>query len=210
VRAAGTGITTRTLRGHCRHERGCPPAPLVVVNVGGCRSSRRVLRVRKQLASLVRDREPRRVKTKSRASVREVPLLDRAYEALLVQLETEQSKGSGAQSDFVFTSATGRPLDRHRLSKRGVSRAAERAGLGHVTAQTLRRSVATATAHARLPVAIAAAMTGHSRQVYDAHYAKPFGDVEERDRVRQSLASIGFGNVEVDQMLTNEPPETSK
>ena len=53
-------------------------------------------------------------------------------------------------------------------------------------------------------------MTGHSRQVYDAHYAKPFGDMEERDRVRQSLASIGFGNVEVDQMLTNEPPETSK
>jgi integrase len=111
------------------------------------------------------------VKTKSRASVREVPLLDRAYEALLAQLQDEQAKGLGAASDFLFTSGTGRPLDRHRLSKRGVARAARKAGVGHVTAQTLRRSVATATAHARLPVVVAAAITGHSKQVYDAHYA---------------------------------------
>jgi integrase len=100
----------------------------------------RVLRVRKQLAPLRRGEEPRRVKTKSRASMREVPLLDRAYHALLAQLRDEQAKGLGAESDFVFTSATGRPLDRHRLSKRGVARAAEKAGLGHVTPQTLRRS----------------------------------------------------------------------
>jgi hypothetical protein len=75
-----------------------------------------------------------------------------------------------------------------------VTKAAEKAGLGHVTAQTLRRSVATATAHAKLPVVIAAPMTGHSKQVYDAHYAKPFRDAEERETVRRSLASIGFGS----------------
>ena len=168
-----------------------------------------VLHVRKQLAPMRRGEEPRRVKTKSRASVREVPLLDRAYAALLAQLEAEQGKGLGRESDFVFTSATGRPLDRHRISQRGVTRAAEKAGLGHVTAQTLRRSVATATAHAKLPVVVAAAITGHSKQVYDAHYAKPFRDAEERDRVRESLASIGFGNAQVDQPLTNEVSEPS-
>jgi len=27
----------------------------------------------------------------------------------------------------------------------------------------------------------AASITGHSKQVYDAHYAKPFRDAEERD-----------------------------
>ena len=134
--------------------------------------------------------------------MRDVPLLDRAYEALVAQLQVEQDKGLGGDTDYVFTSETGRPIDRHRLSKRGVTRAAERAGLGHVTAQTLRRSVATATAHARLPVVVAAAMTGHSKQVYDAHYAKPFRDAEERERVRKSLASIGFGNGQVDQRLT--------
>jgi integrase len=141
--------------------------------------------------------------------VREVPLVDRAYEALVTQLREEQAKGLGTEGDFVFTSATGRPLDRHRLSKRGVSRAADKACLGHVTAQTLRRSVATATAHAKLPVVVAAAITGHSKQVYDAHYAKPFRDSEERDRVRESLASIGFGNALVDQTLTDVPPDAS-
>ena len=80
------------------------------------------------------------------------------------------------------------------LSKRGVLGAAKRAGLGHVTAQTLRRSVATATAHAQVPVVVAAAMTGHSPAVYSAHYARPFRDAEEREKVRNSLASIGFGN----------------
>ena len=39
--------------------------------------------------------------------------------------------------------------------------------------------------------------------------AKPFRDAEERDRVRESLASIGFGNVQVDQKLTNDAPESS-
>jgi integrase len=80
----------------------------------------------------------------------EVPLLDRAYEAFVAQLRDEQANGLGNGSDYVFTSLTGRPLGRDRLSMRGVLRAAKKAGLGHVTAQTLRRSVATATAHARV------------------------------------------------------------
>jgi integrase len=161
----------------------------------------RVIQVREQLAPLKRGEDPKRVKTKSKPSVREVPLLDRAYEALVAQLAVEQAKGLGADTDFVFTSMTGRPLGRHRLSKRGVANAARKAGLGHVTAQVLRRSVATATAHARVPVVIAAAMTGHSPQVYDTHYAKPFRDAEERAKVRESLASIGFGNAAVDQTI---------
>ncbi len=83
-----------------------------------------------------------------------------------------------------------------------------KAGLGsRVGPQVLRRSVATATAHARIPVVIAAAMTGHSPAVYNEHYAKPFHDEEERENLRQSLASIGFGNTKVDQELTNEVAE---
>jgi hypothetical protein len=119
---------------------------------------------------------------------------------------SEQARGLGSENDFVFTSSTGRPLGRERLSERGVTKAAEKAGLGHVTAQTLRRSVATAPAHAKLPVVIAAATTGDSKQVYDAHYAKPFRDAEERENVRRSLALIGFGNTSVDQKLTNGLP----
>jgi integrase/recombinase XerD len=167
----------------------------------------RVIHVRKQLAPLTRGAEPARVKPKSKASIRDVPLVDRAYVALVDHLRTEQDGGLGADADYVFTSATGRPLGASRISKRGVTRAGEKAGLGHVTPQVLRRSVATATAHAKLPVVVAAAMTGHSPAVYDKHYAKPFRDEEERAKVRESLASIGFGAAEVDQPLTNEPSE---
>jgi hypothetical protein len=35
--------------------------------------------------------------------------------------------------------------------------------------------------------------------VYDGHYVRPFRDAEEREKVRESLASIGFGNGLVDQ-----------
>ena len=138
---------------------------------------------------------------KSRASLRDVPVLDEGYEALIAQLRLEQAKGLGAESDFVFTSETGRPLGRERIAKRGVTRAARQAGLGHVTPQVLRRSVATLTAHARVPTVIAAAMTGHSPRVYDEHYAKPFRDAEERNRIRESLASVGLGSVTVDQSV---------
>ena len=134
-----------------------------------------------------------------------MPLVDRAYESLLAHLRSEQARGLGAETDFVFTSSTGRPLGADRIAKRGVARAAEAAGLGVVGPQVLRRSVATATAHAKLPVVAAAAMTGHSPAVYDAHYAKPFRDADERAKVRESLASIGFGAATVDQSLTNMP-----
>jgi integrase len=167
----------------------------------------RVIRVRKQLAPLTRGDVPVRVKTKSRASIRDVPLVDRAYDALLAQLKTEQAKGLGKENDFVFTSQTGRPMGASRIAKRGVRRAASKAGLGNVGPQVLRRSVATATAHAGVPSVVAAAMTGHSPQVYDTHYARPFKDEEERARVRESLASIGFGIGTVDQTLTSEGTE---
>jgi integrase len=121
----------------------------------------------------------------------------------LTQLRSERQRGLGGETGFVFTSETGRPLGAHRIASRGVRRAAKKAGLGAVGPQVLRRSVATATAHAKLPVVIAAAMTGHSPAVYDAHYAKPFRDADERAKVRESLASIGFGTASVDQRLTN-------
>jgi integrase len=136
-----------------------------------------------------------------------VPLLDRAYQALVEQLQREQARGFGAEGDYVFTSVTGRPLGAHRISKRGVTRSAKKAGLAHVTPQALRRSVATATA----PCEVAGrGRRGHDRaftQVYDAHYAKPFRDEEERAKVRESLTSIGFGVGSVDQPLTSDPPD---
>ena len=43
------------------------------------------------------------------------------------------------------------------------------------------------------------------RAVYSAHYARPFRDAEEREKVRNSLAAIGFGNSAVDQPVDQRP-----
>lgn len=134
----------------------------------------------------------------------EVPLLDRVYEALVAQLRDEQSKGLGSEPDYVFTSLTGRPLGRGRLSKRGVLGAAS----GPSGMSTHRRFAVRWQRRLRMPqvpVVVAAAMTGHSPGVYSAHYARPFRDAEEREKVWKSLAAIGFGNTAVDQPVEQRP-----
>jgi len=63
----------------------------------------------------------------------------------------------------------------------------------------LARSLANAASRARVRPMSAAdhptapdARTGHSKQVSDAHYAKPFRDAEERKKIRQSVASKAY------------------
>ena len=82
--------------------------------VDGC------IHVRAQLAPLRSGEQPRRVKLKSRASSRLVVLLERANEALLDQAQREQEKGLGRAEDFVFTTETGRPYCRNRISSKGI------------------------------------------------------------------------------------------
>jgi hypothetical protein len=48
-------------------------------------------------------------------------LLDQLW---LDQFRLEQAKGLGRDGNFGFTSASGRPLSRHRLSESGVAAAA--------------------------------------------------------------------------------------
>ena len=62
-------------------------------------------------------------------------------------------------------------LDAHDL-RRTARRAGIAAGIGHVTPEMLRKSLATAYADARVERRVAASITGHSPAVYDNHYAK--------------------------------------
>jgi integrase len=161
--------------------------------------------IREQLAPHKREQNPRRVKLKSRASARVVPLLPRSSQALEAQYEHSERAGRGEESDYVFATASGRPVSRHRVYG-AVATAARKAGLGEgVNPQTLRRTVSTATAHAGLPAVVGASITGHSREVYDRDYVTPFRDAAEREQVRDALANIGFGSLRVDQALTSEP-----
>jgi hypothetical protein len=55
------------------------------------------------------------------------------------------------------------------------------------------------------PQGVAGMTTQDDAQVYSEHYARPFRDAEEREKVRKSLASIGFGNASVDQPVDQRP-----
>jgi hypothetical protein len=165
-----------------------------------------MIHIRSQLAPLKKGEPPRRVKLKSRASARSVVLLERATEALLDQLRSEQEKGFGHAEDFVFTTGagTGRPYCRNRISSKGIGQAARKAGLGKVGAQVLRRSAATLRAYAGVPKHVAAREMGHTPSVFERSYAKAYGDAQDMEETRTRLSSIGFGVRSVDQPLTNE------
>jgi integrase len=110
----------------------------------------------------------------------------------------ERERGLGDDCHFVFTTRTGRPLDRHNV-RRMIREASDAAGIGHVTPHVLRRSIATAFAEASVPghVAasvpghVAASITGHSPQVYHQHYVKPH--LDQRASALERLLDFGYG-----------------
>jgi integrase len=145
-----------------------------------------------QLAPRRRREAPRIVPTKSRAGVRRIPLTPRAMERLEALYIYESERGLGNDDDFVFTTRDGGPLDRHNL-RRIIREAGYAAGVGHVTPQVLRRSVATAYAEADVPAHVAASVTGHSVVVYQAAYVKAHRDRKERENALERLMNHGYG-----------------
>jgi integrase len=85
-----------------------------------------VIHVRQQLARGRRGVPPHRIPPKTRASVREIPLLPQ-----LAALLRQQKKGSRftSGSDYVFATSRGTAFLHHNVSKRVLRRAAVNAGL---------------------------------------------------------------------------------
>jgi integrase len=85
-----------------------------------------VIHVRAQLSRAHRDAPPRRVPPKTAASVRDVPLV--AQLARLLAAHRQHSR-FGHGSDWVFATTRGTPHGHRNVSRRGLERAAELAGL---------------------------------------------------------------------------------
>ena len=118
--------------------------------------------------------------------MRTVPLLPRLQEALEALYAGEDD------SAFVLRTRRGTPLSRHNAA-RSIREAGERAKLGKVTPHTLRRTTGTALSEARVPEAAAAAMMGHSIEVFHGTYVKAHRDALERERAREALVELGLG-----------------
>lgn len=93
---------------------------------------------------------------------------------------------------FVLRTRRGTPVGRHNAG-RAIREAGESAKLGHVTPHVLRRTTGTALSEARVPEAAAAAIMGHSLEVFHGSYVKAHRDALERDRAREALVELGFG-----------------
>jgi integrase len=145
-----------------------------------------VLHVRGQLAPLRAGEAPRIVPPKSRRGERVIPLLPRLQEALEALYAGEDDAA------FVLRTRRGTPLSRHNAS-RAIREAGERAKLGHVTPHVLRRTTGTALSEARVREAAAAAIMGHSLEVFHGTYVKSHRDALERDRAREALIELGLG-----------------
>lgn len=89
----------------------------------------------------------------------------------------------------------GTPLSRHNAS-RTIREAGDRAKLGHVTPHVLRRTTGTALSEARVPEGEAAAMMGHSLEVFHGSYVKAHRDAIARDRAREALVELGLGRAD--------------
>jgi integrase len=124
-----------------------------------------VVRVRHQLARGRRGASPRRIPPKTRASVREIPLLPQ-----LAAVLRHHKPGSRftCGSDYVFATGNGTPFIHHNVSKRVLRRAAADAGLDRpgrrVRSHDLRHTFAShLIIELRLDVVQVSRILGHAR-----------------------------------------------
>jgi len=125
-------------------------------------------------------------------SYRTIKLLQPAYDALAAQETAEIVKGFRRPEDFVFTTsdwrgASGKPVLPDNFRSRGVQAAATDAGLGHVRPHDFRHTTASILAACRVPDTDAAAMMGHTVEVYRRVYAASFADARARETTADAL-----------------------
>jgi integrase len=157
-----------------------------------------VIHVRHQLARGRRGVPPHRIPPKTRASVREIPLLPQLA-AVLRQHKRGSRFTSG--SDYVFTTRNGTAFLHHNVSKRVLRRAATGAGLDRpgrrVRFHDLRHTFAShLIIDIRLDVVQVSRILGHARTSMTLDtYTHLFEEARHGADVRAELAKSDFANL---------------
>jgi integrase len=139
---------------------------------------------------------------KTRAGVRTVPLLPILEEELRRHRKRQLAVGLVADDRLVFTTATGKPLDRHNVRTRGVFAAADKAGLhtpekSTVTTHDLRRTfISHLIVGLGLDPVRVARIAGHSNVSMTMNvYADEFDKAQHRDDLMARIKQARFGSV---------------
>lgn len=154
--------------------------------------------VRHQLARGRHGVPPHRISPKTRASVREIPLLPQ-----LAAVLREHKRGSRftAESDYVFATAHGTAFLHHNVSKRVLRRAASCAGLDRpgrrVRFHDLRHTFAShLISDIRLDIAQVSRILDHARTSMTLDtYTHLFEEARHGADVRAELAKSDFANL---------------
>jgi integrase len=165
-----------------------------------------VIHVRHQLARGRRGVPPHRIPPKTRASVREVPLLPQLAGVLR---QHKRNSRFTRGSDYVFATSRGTAFLHHNVSKRVLRRAALDAGLDRdgrrVRFHDLRHTFAShLIIDIRLDVVQVSRMLGHARTSMTLDtYSHLFEQARHGADVRAELAKSDFANLLINQ--TFEP-----
>jgi integrase len=157
-----------------------------------------VVHVRHQLARGRRGVPPHRIAPKTRASVREIPLLPQL--AAVLRHHKHNSRFTNG-SDYVFATARGTAFLHHNVSKRVLRRAAADAGLDRgerrLRFHDLRHTFAShLIIDIRLDVAQVSAILGHARTSMTLDtYTHLFEEARHGADVRAQLAQSAFANL---------------
>jgi integrase len=157
----------------------------------------RVIRVRYQLDESGKLKPP-----KTKAGKRTIPLLPTLEQELRNHRRNQLALGLAGNEQLVFTTATGKPLDRHNVRNQGITAAANKAGLNperatKLTTHDLRR---TFISHLILglnldPVQVAK-IVGHSNVSLTLNtYADEFDKARHQNDLFERIERSGFGSV---------------
>jgi integrase len=158
-----------------------------------------LLRVRHQLSRPSLEKPARRVRLKTRAAVRDVPLLPQL--AALLKRHKLASAHS-ADSDYVFSTGLGTPLGYRNLERRGLGRAADRASLNgggypRLRLHDLRHTFAShLIVDVRLDVAQVSRILGHARPSITLDtYTHLFDRAAHAAEIRERMAASEFAGI---------------
>jgi integrase len=154
------------------------------------------IRVCRQLDDNLSTKRP-----KTKAGTRTVLLLPVLEETLRQHRKHQLAEGMASQEHFVFSSASGRPLNRHNVRNKGIVRAAEKAGLLEgeetITTHDLRRTfISHLIVRLGLDPVRVSKIAGHSNVSVTLNiYAEEFDKAMHRDDLMARIEAAGFGTV---------------
>lgn len=169
-----------------------------------------VLHVRHQLARGRRGIPPRRVAPKTRAAVREIPLLPQLAAVLREHKRTSPFTDPG---DYVFATRTGRPLMHRNAARLAFTRAVNDSGLlggehRRLRFHDLRHTFAShLIIDIRLDVAQVSRILGHARTSITLDiYTHLFEQAAHNADVRAQLARSPFAEMLASTLTSSQPP----